>query len=274
MLLFLSIILAVVVAFLVVTAERMFSSAVIVDEEDSADFISRAGAKAKSIFTCEDGWLKGLIIGGGVGLINYLTPKLTWGGPAIAFCFMLVMLALSGYLIYWWYQGGSNFKEVLVMSLLAFLVFLTTKSTAAMAVSLFKTKIWRLLIMALPTLALTFSIGFFIVNALFYNYKKSGFKKTMLRVLAWVVMILVTISALSTLAPCFFADNLGSGSQQITESEVSLWDRFVALFRPGTDSDSGETGTGTGSKLSWYGFYNLALLRDDDSSNDFNFGWN
>lgn len=50
---------------------------------------------------------------------------------------------------------------------------------------------------------------------------------------------------------------------------------------PVSESDSGtdrvnqtEATPTPESNLSWYGFYNLALLTDDDKSNDFNFGWN
>ncbi len=287
LLLFLSIILSIVVAFLMVTLERMFSDAFVAvneNKESGSVPFGGIGRRIKSVFTSEDGWVKALIVGVSVGFINFVTPKLGWGSAFIALGFMLVMLGITAYLMYWWHQGGSNFKEVLVMSILALLLFFTTKSTAAMAATIFKARFWRLLIMALPNVALIGSISYFVVDALFYNYRKSDGKKSVLYVLAWIAMILAMIMMLSVLVPCFFAIDLGSLKTQTSVAQANSepgvgeesW--LKRLFNGGSCAprNSGEaTSKPTdGPKLSWYGFYNLVMLRDDDASNDYNFGWN
>ena len=111
----LSIILAIVVAFLIVTLENMFAEESVREHEAAgagpAAALRNVGRKIKDSFTHDNGWVMGAIIGTVVGVINYITPKLGWGASGIALCFMLVMLGISAYLVYWWHQGGSRFRE-------------------------------------------------------------------------------------------------------------------------------------------------------------------
>ena len=273
MLLFLSIVEFAVVAFLIVTIERMFSRTA---EPDDAE---------RRLFSDGGEWAPALAIGAIVGAINYVTPKLGNNFAGVAIVLMIIMLALSAGLMYWFHLGGSNAKEVIAMSLLALLFYWTTKSTAAMAVTVCKAKFWRLFINVLPEVVFSGSVGFFIVDALFFNYKKSDKKKTSLRVIAWILMVCVTLSVIGLLAPCFFNSGLGlDGTSEISQATTTEVGGIAGWFKKYFTGEGScapkETAEKTVKepvrlkKRDWYAFYNLAMQNDDDPSNDYNFGWN
>ena len=294
----LAIILFAMVTFLIVTEERMFCNAQVSDEGTTGVPLKE---RAKNFFNDDGSWGKALIVGAVVAVINYVTPRLGQQFAGVSILFMLIMLGLTVCLMLWFHKGGSTIMEVIVMILIALLFFWVTKSTAAMATSVIKDKTLRAIVMKLPNIAFCIASGFFIVDALFYNYEKN--KKSILRIIAWIVMILVTLSCVISLSSCFFKDALGLNqttgtSQSSASTEVKKW--WDSLFvgncaprgpesavaettpykvpvTPQSQSASGSSGSSTTStpstKLSWYGFYNLALLKDDDKSNDYNFGW-
>ena len=101
------------------------------------------------------------------GVINFLAPKV----PifiAVPF-FYVIVLALMGYLIYWWHQEGSNVPELLTHSGIMFILMLIGKSAAARVID---TNLPRGLIGVLngaPLMLFVVGVGFFAADAIWFN---------------------------------------------------------------------------------------------------------
>ena len=125
MLLF-SIMLTAMVFCIMATIESFFKNGVRpfkkIGEEDGEPV--RAKLDAESL-------IRACIVSVTVGLVNFLTPKVG-GAIWLAPVFLIVMLAISGYLMYLWYKEGSSLKELVAFTVLSLLVYWTTMSTAVM----------------------------------------------------------------------------------------------------------------------------------------------
>ncbi len=257
MLLVASIILAIVVAFIVATAERLFNGVNLFEMDENREgrkflrvrFLNAlAGAR-------REGWIKAAIIGTTVGVINYFVSKVAsciWLEPI----FLAIILGLMVYLMVWWYKDGTNLKEMICFILLAGLFYQVAKPSATLMMPiLVRNVFWASLISVLPLLTLFVCLGFFITHALFYYYEtgKNERNARLAHIFAWVAMILTTVAIILTLIFGVKWNAINWGSKTSTS----------------TQNTTTET-----KNVSWYGFYNLSLQKDDDSTNDYNFGYN
>ena len=283
---FAAIFLALFVAALIVVAERMFEGNLIEEVTDE----NGKTKKTVDLFGMDDQTViyKALGIGIGVGVIAYLTPKLGSSTLFLAPIFALVMIGLMIYLAYWWAQDGSNFKEMICFIILEWIFALVAMNAVTMAVKMVALKAFIPLIRTLPWAALVGCVGFFIFDAVRFdaeekeeNAKDDADKKraknqsALAKVLKVVLIAIVVLILLAS----FFKCNLGSVKTTATTAVAATdtegdtpWSRFVAWWK-GLFGADGQTATTT-TRQTWYGFYNLAMLKNDDTSDDFNFGWN
>lgn len=268
---------AIVVWCLATCAERMFSGAghliqtVYEEDEDGRKW------KSHKFKYLEDatGYVRA-----GILVTIYLIPKLavqllknTGDARAIALVFALFPLAAMAYSVYWWYKGGSNWKEVIVMSLLVLMFYLG----AAACVEIAAKVLGHLnVLMLFPRLMLVGGIGFYIVDALFYYRRKvdDEGKRATAYVFSWIVRVIVTIIAIVILVSCFFNPGLGleqtSEISQTTITEASgestsWWDWLIGLFRK-PEEHGGETREGI---KDGYGANGLWLSQHKDHDYDY-----
>lgn len=256
MLLFImSLILGVVVMFIVATAERMLNGVRLIEAEENKEGrklfkfrIANALAGAG-----RDGWIKAAIIGTTIGVVNFFIPKvakLIWLEPI----FLAIVLGLMAYLMIWWHKDGTNLKEMICFVLLTGLFYQVSKASVIMMRILVKDVFWMSVISVLPLIMLFVCIGFFIIHALFYYYEHGKDEKNarLAHIFGWVAIILTTLAIILTLI---------------------FGVKWNAIKWPSNSTTTQATATKT-QTVSWYGFYNLAMLKDEDESNDFNFGFN
>ncbi len=276
-----SIILAVVVAFVFATATHMLCGGRLTEEvKTRASRKIRKFAFLKKVRS--DEWIQAIAIGAMVGAINYFVPRLStalWLVPI----FLLVMIALYIYLIYWWHREGSEWSEMIPFIILTILLFWTTKAAAMMTTALWDNVFWTSVFLTLPLLMVVASIGFFIIDALYFCYKEKYAvgdddtdevkeeKETLanryhsLGILAIAIttfiLVVILISGIKWAALSFpKVDARVARSNYSTEDSTS-------------QSQSTDQGR-VESEGSGIAFFNPSMLRDEDSSNDYNFGYN
>lgn len=249
MLLSSSIMLTAMVFCIMATIESFFKNGVRpfkkIGEEDGEPV--RAKLDAESL-------IRACIVSVTVGLVNFLTPKVG-GAIWLAPIFLIVMLAISGYLMYLWYKEGSSLKELVAFTVLSLLVYWTTMSTAAAATGITSNGFLTSLFVLIPKLVLVASIGFYLANMCFFERelaeeREDEDKAKLMKVLGWVIAV---ITAVICILMTIFGLNWGALKSSPDPQNLS------AINQPNT---------------TWYRFYNLDLSRDGDPLNDYNFGYN
>ena len=170
-------------------------------------------------------WMMSGLLGAGVGVINYFTPKianLLWLAPI----FFVAMIAVMIGIIAWGRIRACEVKEFFWLTLLLLVVFFTTKSTAAMTVALVQNAFWGSLIMLLPSLLLVGGIGVFTVFWFLYRHYTMGAGRNHLiigRVLMGIFTIILAIMLVSGGAWSNFP-KLSFGNDDLTEAEQAELD--------------------------------------------------
>ncbi len=213
--------------------------------------------------------MTGVVMGALVGCINYFTVKVVILTPF----FLIAMIALMSLLIAWWKAEGATLAELVPMVALAIICFLVAKSTAWAAASLVESPFWSSVVVFIPTAMLIGTIGFFISDS-FLDYSlfksESGEDDGAFAALGWgtavLAAILIFFLAVSQIAWGDIGSRVGYTNASREEASLSSED-FVY-----TD-DTDEYAPAKTDSDEWYGFYNLSLQDDDDSSNDYNFGY-
>ena len=248
MLLFSSIMLTAMVFCIMATIESFFKNGVRpfkkIGEEDGEPVRAKVD---------KEGLIRAGVISVVVGLVYFFAPKVG-GAIWLAPIFLIVMLAISGYLLYWWWQEGSTIKELVAFAFLLLLVYWATMSVAAMTTGITTNGFLVSLFLLVPKLVLIASLGFCIANTFFFECelaeeREDEKKAKLMRVLGWAVAVLTAII-------CILMLIFGLKWSALKNAE------------PQVNSSNGQT-----SSTTWYGFYNPSLLRDDDPSNDYNFGY-
>lgn len=112
--------------------------------------------------------IKSVIAGVLIMISNIIVSKI----PAIlALMVTLVLFAMMGYLVYWWKKQGSNFKELMLISLADMLIALVAKAGAVRIRDLISTGWLIATIESLPLLIFVLSITFFIADAVWFRIK-------------------------------------------------------------------------------------------------------
>lgn len=87
----------------------------------------------------------------------------------VAMLFLIVALAMMGYMIWWWIEDGSTVRELVSFILVDFLLMLIAK---ALAIRVLDTVIPRWIagiITALPSVVFVVSVGLFIANMIWFR---------------------------------------------------------------------------------------------------------
>ena len=243
---------------LVMTAQTMF-------EPDDSDFDDMSQYK------------RPVIIATIVGLINYFSSN---NQVNLSPIMLVVMLTIFGYLCYWWKEESSEFREIIPFIIMVVILFFVTKATALMAATLVPD--FAGIIVALPTIAMVASIGFFVFNLFKFKYEygigpeKQNYIASMASaVLSLLLVVSVTASAIGGQGfinindKSFVASNDGDIGN-VEESNAVLND--IDAFG-GSEVDTGTVkqtvSTGWGAH-----YYNDDLQDDGKAENDFNFGPN
>lgn len=272
----LSIILMIVVTLLFVTATHITNGGGLADESDTRT--SRLAFLKK---VSEENWIFAIFVGLVIGAINYFTPHITtvlWLAPV----FLAIMIAYYIYLMYWWHHAGGDWREVIVFLLLAIAPYFTMKATAMATTALWANVFWTSVLAVLPKLILVATIGYYIIDALYLNYDENcTIADTEIGEVADAAEakaaryhgLGVLAIALTTIAIILLLAGIKWGSISIPKpSRVNAEDQAV---EPTKQTEVVEVVDKTATTpVSWSAFYNLALQKDDDPENDFNFGYN
>ena len=204
---------------LVVCAERMFNGAThifrptYVEKEDGTII-----KKEKSKFSLEnEDLIRAFALAGILGISKFLINLLQGNVRILAIFFAVIQLVAIAYLMFWWHEGGSSWKEFIVFSLLTGMFFTGACNSVEIAAKVIGTKYLKLLLL-IPRILFWGSMGFYAVDALLYHYRKT--KTRSYYVWSWVVRVLVTIIVICLLFSCFFNLGLGLGSSQTTTTGV------------------------------------------------------
>ena len=100
------------------------------------------------------------------GLLVAIAPKIP---PVIALVFMVADLMLMVMIILWWNVNGSTVKELILVSIIDFFLMLAGSSAAARIMDLTSIKWVVGLIRALPLVLFVLSVGFFIMNMIYFK---------------------------------------------------------------------------------------------------------
>lgn len=151
---FLSVIIGGAVGFLIYKASELF------DEPKSLG-IKKAG-------------LGGLL----VVFIATLAPKVPFFlGPVLT----LIVFTMMGYVLYWWRQNGSNFKEMIIFVLIDLFLMLLANAAIVRTHGVIKIQWVNGLIESIPQVFFLMSIGYFVANMIWFHERlermKGGKKK-------------------------------------------------------------------------------------------------
>ena len=230
----------------------------------------------------------GAIAGTLVGIINHMVPTFQGGLAFLAPIAFIVMIAMTGYLMYWWRLEGSNFREMVPMIILAVLFFFTTKAATIMTAALVGALFLVTLMWIIPRLVLITSIGYFVTSLFYYYHAQTGNRTH--RVIARVTSGITTVALLFSLITGVYWKGLPEvmaqtfrtpvpEMYQVNEEEVNVEEEAVPIveeqqstpaFQPRTIHTKYGDIQFTGKSTS----YNLMLQMDDDPSNNFDFGPN
>lgn len=231
--------------------------------------------KVNSIST--DGLTKALIIGAGVGLAMYFTPKMgnmLW----LAAIVFIAAIALMVYLGKWWHDEAESFKEMIAFAVLAGMVFWVAQTAAAMVTGLTASIFLQTLIIAIPKMALVTLIGYFFVNK--YIDKRDRADQR------YIERKKNLSNAGATVSPEAKKESEKANEEDKEESKRSKLIAWVAMILVaiillsmifGLPWNSLKTsnggGAGTGQTMTYPGYYNPSMLNNSDASDDFNFGY-
>lgn len=163
----------------------------------------------------KDGWLRVALFGIGTFVVLHMSRV---GLPKVSLIAWIIAMTMMVILIVWWLREGNLFAELKLASLLALSLCFVALSTVDIAKLVFaNSRLFREVVLILPWVMLIVSHWMFIANVLL-EAKKAEKTGTILRAVAWVVLIIAIIWALHILVPNFFELGL---SQLETEASVS-----------------------------------------------------
>ena len=238
------------------------------------------------------GLIIGVIAGTLIGIVNHLVPTFQGSLGFLAPIAFIVMIAMTGYLMYWWRLEGSNFREMVPMIILAVLFFFTTKAAAIMTAALVSALFLVTLLWLIPRLVLITSIGYFVTSLFYYYHAQTGNRTH--RVIARVTSGITTVALLFSLITGVYWKGLpevmaqtfrtpAPEMYQVNEEEAIIdeanveeetvpivEEQLATTFQPRTIHTKYGDIQFTGKSTS----YNSMLQMDDEPSNNFDFGPN
>ena len=184
--LFISIMLAALVACTIAAARRMMSTDV------------------DNPFMFTDGYLWPASIGLVVGIINLLLPNFDDGLSWVSWICLAIMLGLSVWLILWWKAEGGELKEIVPFAALALLFAFATHSVAEVAAGAVTSPVMSDVVVLMPTIVFVGTIGFFFSNLFYFcyaeidEYEEDAKRHKELSGIAIVAMVVISAFLLAT----------------------------------------------------------------------------
>lgn len=244
--LLMSIILAVVIAALVVTAKRL----VVGDEEFSELGLS-------------DKYAIAVVVGLIVGAINYVSGNYLEGIVFLAPIFMIVLIGLAVWLTNWWIADGGRWVEMVPFIILVILFCLVMKAPAYAFTSIIGIPLVASLVNLVPLFTAIIAVFLMVYDYLKFLYLEmddTDSQRKTHKGLGWLAVAIMALLLTTTLA---------TGLDWSSDGAFASRGNVVAEA-----SDEGvEASSDVASDVEWT-FYNTSLQNDQDESNDFNFGPN
>lgn len=244
--LLMSIILAVVIAALVVTAKRL----VVGDEEFSELGLS-------------DKYAIAVVVGLIVGAINYFSGNYLEGIVFLAPIFMVVLIGLTVWLTNWWIADGGRWVEMVPFIILVILFCLVMKAPAYAFTSIIGIPLIASLVNLVPLFTAIIAVFLMVYDYLKFLYLEmddTDSQRKTHKGLGWLAVAIMALLLTTTLA---------TGLDWSSDGVFASRGNVVAEA-----SDEGvEASSDVASDVEWT-FYNTSLQNDQDESNDFNFGPN
>lgn len=262
---FMSVVLGIAVCFVMLAASWLFS-------KDTANGGQRSSRT--------DDALLAVVFGALVGAINYFVPMFYGNIAFLAPISLAVMVFMTCYLMYWWAQEGSNFREMLPMIALVVMFRFTTKAAAVMTVAMLEDYFLTSLLLIVPEIVLVLALGFFVTNLFYFRYREAGHRQIdrILAIAAGVITALIIFFFLCTKVYWNgFSELMANAMRppeinQEVDAEVEEGEDFAEDV--GQYQTTISTKRGTIPFSGAVGYYNLSLQVDDDPSNNFDFGFN
>lgn len=244
--LLMSIILAVVIAALVVTAKRL----VVGDEEFSELGLS-------------DKYAIAVVVGLIVGAINYVSGNYLEGIVFLAPIFMVVLIGLTVWLTNWWIADGGRWVEMVPFIILVILFCLVMKAPAYAFTNIIGIPLVASLVNLVPLFTAIIAVFLMVYDYLKFLYLEmddTDSQRKTHKGLGWLAVAIMALLLTTTLA---------TGLDWSSDGVFASRGNVVAEA-----SDEGvEASSDVASDVEWT-FYNTLLQNDQDESNDFNFGPN
>ena len=199
---FLSILLAVVVAFIVAATTHMLNGGGLTEKVET-----RTGRERKKFAGLnkvgEYGWIKASLAGLLVGLIAWLGTEEYFNWLWLAPVSAIVMAAGFVIIMIWWCQEGATVKEGIWFTLLALICFWVMKGAAYATTSLWDNFFWTKVVTTLPYLMLAATLGLIVCDGLYDRYRHPDYygkdpqRYRMLSIIAAVVTVALVIALLA-----------------------------------------------------------------------------
>ncbi len=246
--LILSLILAVVIAALVVTAKRL----VLGDENFSELGLS-------------DKYAIAVVVGLIVGAINYFSGNYLEGIVFLAPIFMVVLIGLAVWLTNWWIADGGRWVEMVPFIILVILFCLVMKAPAYAFTSIIGIPLVASLVNLVPLFTAIIAVFLMVydyLKVLYLEIDDTDSQRKTHKGLGWLAVAVMVLLLTTTIA---------TGLDWSLDANEAFASRGNVVAEA---SDEGvEASSDVASDVEWT-FYNLSLQNDQDESNDFNFGPN
>ena len=244
--LLMSIILAVVIAALVVTAKRLV-----------------VGVEEFSELGLSDKYAIAVVVGLIVGAINYFSGNYLEGTVFLAPIFMVVLIGLVVWLTNWWIADGGRWVEMVPFIILVILFCLVMKAPAYAFTSIIGIPLVASLVNLVPLFTAIIAVFLMVYDYLKFLYLEmddTDSQRKTHKGLGWLAVAIMALLLTTTLA---------TGLDWSSDGVFASRGNVVAEA-----SDEGvEASSDVASDVEWT-FYNTLLQNDQDESNDFNFGPN
>lgn len=244
--LLMSIILAVVIAALVVTAKRLV-----------------VGVEEFSELGLSDKYAIAVVVGLIVGAINYFSGNYLEGTVFLAPIFMVVLIGLAVWLTNWWIADGGRWVEMVPFIILVILFCLVMKAPAYAFTSIIGIPLIASLVNLVPLFTAIIAVFLMVYDYLKFLYLEmddTDSQRKTHKGLGWLAVAIMALLLTTTLA---------TGLDWSSDGVFASRGNVVAEA-----SDEGvEASSDVASDVEWT-FYNTSLQNDQDESNDFNFGPN
>ena len=218
-----------------------------------------------------------VVIGLTTGFVNYASANLIEGSIFLAPIFMVVMIGFVVWLVKWWVTDGGRWVEMVPFVILVVLFCLVMKASAYAFSSVIGIPLVASLVNLVPWFTAIIAVFMMVCDYLKFLYLEMDDNDTQKKThkgLGWLAVAVMAIMIATTLgtgvdwALTSAADisKAKAGDTSVEEIDDSAMEPSELVI---VDQNEDQTSDNNG-----FYFYNSELQDDQDESNDFNFGFN